>query len=363
MIKVTVQKNLIGLEDLLIGLGTVEQDRGPSSASPVTITRINGANLPYDADFSMQEKFDALQTQIDTLPEVVDGDGNMLTGLINSSASDLDLANRLWRKTISSSLAEIYYYNQLLFQYNPTAGNLIIPEDSDYIAADALVTAAFEAADEVLQDQIDALGTAAYLDVGTTANKVVQLTAAAKLPAIDGSLLTNLPSSSTGNIGAIEFVPYSTPDTNFMKCDGTAISRSTYATLFAKIGTNYGIGDGSTTFNLPELRGEFIRVWDDSRGIDIGRTIGSTQAASFASHDHGAGSLAASSGGAHTHTVPVGTNDSGSGGARTGPVTAGSLTTSSNGAHTHTISGSTSSSGSTETKPRNIALMAQIRVL
>lgn len=63
----------------------------------------------------------------------------------------------------------------------------------------------------------------------------------------------------------------------WLKADGTAVSRTTYADLFAAIGTTYGVGDGSTTFNLPELRGEFLRGLDDGRGIDAGRTLGTFQ--------------------------------------------------------------------------------------
>jgi microcystin-dependent protein len=44
-----------------------------------------------------------------------------------------------------------------------------------------------------------------------------------------------------------------TPPSGFLECDGTAVSRSTYAALFAVVGTTYGIGDGSTTFNVPNL--------------------------------------------------------------------------------------------------------------
>ena len=47
--------------------------------------------------------------------------------------------------------------------------------------------------------------------------------------------------------------------TGWHLCDGTAVSRTTYKDLFNVIGTNFGVGDGSTTFNLPELRGEFLR--------------------------------------------------------------------------------------------------------
>lgn len=54
-----------------------------------------------------------------------------------------------------------------------------------------------------------------------------------------------------------EIIPYvgSTPPENFLVCDGSAVSRSLYSDLFSVIGTTYGIGDGSTTFNLPNLSG------------------------------------------------------------------------------------------------------------
>lgn len=63
----------------------------------------------------------------------------------------------------------------------------------------------------------------------------------------------------------------------WLECNGAAISRATYGTLFASIGTNYGAGDGATTFNLPDLRGEFLRGADRGRGVDAGRAIGSAQ--------------------------------------------------------------------------------------
>ena len=63
----------------------------------------------------------------------------------------------------------------------------------------------------------------------------------------------------------------------WLKCDGEPVSRTEYAALFAAIGIVYGNGDDSTTFNLPDLRGEFIRGWDDGRGVDPGRELGSEQ--------------------------------------------------------------------------------------
>ena len=59
--------------------------------------------------------------------------------------------------------------------------------------------------------------------------------------------------------------------------DGSTISRTTYARLFAAIGTTYGAGNGTTTFALPDARGEFIRAMDNGRGVDPGRALGSAQ--------------------------------------------------------------------------------------
>ncbi len=77
--------------------------------------------------------------------------------------------------------------------------------------------------------------------------------------------------------GAVMYFAGQTAPTGWLKANGAAVSRSTYATLFAAIGTTYGAGDGSSTFNLPDLRAEFLRGWDDGRGIDSGRAFGSAQ--------------------------------------------------------------------------------------
>lgn len=77
--------------------------------------------------------------------------------------------------------------------------------------------------------------------------------------------------------GAIGCFAVQTPPAGWLKCDGRDVSRTTYAGLFTAIGTIYGAGDGTTTFALPDLRGEFIRGWDDGRGADAGRAFGSWQ--------------------------------------------------------------------------------------
>lgn len=77
--------------------------------------------------------------------------------------------------------------------------------------------------------------------------------------------------------GQIAYCAAGVIPSGWLECNGAAISRATYGTLFASIGTNYGAGDGATTFNLPDLRGEFLRGADRGRGIDAGRAIGSAQ--------------------------------------------------------------------------------------
>jgi microcystin-dependent protein len=97
--------------------------------------------------------------------------------------------------------------------------------------------------------------------------------------------------------------------TGWLLCDGTAVSRTTYSALFAVLGTAYGAGDGSTTFNLPDRRGKF--------GIGVNGTYtrgssgGSTTTSSAGSHDHtgnaGATTLSTSQIPAHTHTATTDT--------------------------------------------------------
>jgi phage-related tail fiber protein len=82
--------------------------------------------------------------------------------------------------------------------------------------------------------------------------------------------------------------------------NGAAVSRTTYAALFAAIGTTWGAGDGVSTFNLPDLRGAFMRAWDDSRGIDTGRVFASFQDSQNLTHSH----TVTDPGHTHAHTDP-----------------------------------------------------------
>lgn len=110
---------------------------------------------------------------------------------------------------------------------------------------------------------------------------------AAKLDAAAVSVL--MPSGS--------LMPYagSSAPTGYLLCDGAAISRSTYSALFALVGTTYGAGDGSSTFNIPDLRGRVIAGQDDMGGSSANRLTGLTGGVD--------GDVLGGSGGAETHTL------------------------------------------------------------
>lgn len=117
----------------------------------------------------------------------------------------------------------------------------------------------------------------------------------------------------------------------WLECRGQAVSRTTYAALFAAIGTTFGTGNGSSTFNLPNMRGQFVRGWNEtSSGLDSGRAFGSTQDSQNLQHNH---SASTGSAGNHSHSASTGSagNHSHSG------------TTASSGSHSH--SGSTNTTG------------------
>jgi len=86
--------------------------------------------------------------------------------------------------------------------------------------------------------------------------------------------------------GAIQLFAMNSIPSSWLECNGAAVSRTTYANLFAAIGTTYGVGNGTTTFNLPDLRGMFVRGLDNGRNADPGRTLGSQQLAANNPHTH-----------------------------------------------------------------------------
>jgi microcystin-dependent protein len=93
------------------------------------------------------------------------------------------------------------------------------------------------------------------------------------------------PEVQSALLGEIRYVCQANAPAGWLKANGVAISRTTYSALFGVVGTMFGPGNGSTTFNLPDLRGEFIRGLDDGRGVDAGRGLGSKQKGSLLGYD------------------------------------------------------------------------------
>lgn len=73
----------------------------------------------------------------------------------------------------------------------------------------------------------------------------------------------------------------------WLLCDGSAVSRTTYSTLFAVVGTTYGVGDGSTTFNIPDLQGRFPMGKGTHANVNaLGKNDGAAVADRQAKHKH-----------------------------------------------------------------------------
>ena len=87
-------------------------------------------------------------------------------------------------------------------------------------------------------------------------------------------------------IGTVVTYSVDTPPADYLECDGSEISRTTFAALFAVISDDWGVGDGATTFLIPDERGKIARGLDSGRGVDSGRAIGTNQAYANKSHNH-----------------------------------------------------------------------------
>lgn len=160
-------------------------------------------------------------------------------------------------------------------------------------------------------------------------------------------------------VGALmEFAGAAAPS-NFLACNGQAVSRTTYSALFGVIGTTYGAGNGATTFTLPQFNDGRFR-----RGVGgTAAAQGVEQAEMIGPHNHDA---TIASGGAHTHDLSLGGRygaNAGFIGPRWGAGDrssgSGSATTSSSGEHTHTAT--IANNSGTENRPRNSSALVCIK--
>jgi len=144
----------------------------------------------------------------------------------------------------------------------------------------------------------------------------------------DGANLTGIQGVNTGLI-----IPWSSGSvpSGFLECDGSAVSRSTYAALFAVVGTSYGVGDGSTTFNLPDLQDRVCQHKSPTKaqfstggantvassGNITGQSAGNTTLSTpqIPSHSHSMYAAGGMQGGPGTGSAPGETTSTGGGGA------------------------------------------------
>jgi microcystin-dependent protein len=207
------------------------------------------------------------------------------------------------------------------------------------------------------------------------------------LQVIDGGIQFNSSVPGGTPTGTVTAFAGTVAPSGWVLCNGGLYGRtsgdpSPQPNLFDVIGTTYGVGDSLTTFAVPDLRGMFVRGFDNGRGIDPLRAFGSQQADAFKSHNHSGNTglfnathTHAFSGTTgvdspdHTHTVQP--SNSGTGGlgvdGNTGGIYTGVRTGGASTRHTHTYSGTTSSGGTnhshtiasdgqTETRPVNVAM-------
>tara|TARA_A100000171_G_scaffold9557_1_gene7005 strand:+ start:1458 stop:2645 length:1188 start_codon:yes stop_codon:yes gene_type:complete len=138
-------------------------------------------------------------------------------------------------------------------------------------------------------------GNATFLsDVTVKGNVFVSSKVCASAFHGDGSNLTGITTFPTGGVIPFAGTSAGTP-TGFLLCHGQAVSRSTYSGLFSVITSIYGDGDGSSTFNIPDLRGRVVAGQDDMGGTSANRLTGQTGGVD--------GDTLGGSGGAETHTL------------------------------------------------------------
>jgi microcystin-dependent protein len=116
-------------------------------------------------------------------------------------------------------------------------------------------------------------------------NSTIKISPTSGLYVAGGTGTTNVFDSTP--VGTINWFADSVAPTGYLECNGDVFQQSLYPDLYAIIGKKFNIGgEATTSFRLPDLRGEFIRGWDHGKGVDTGRIFGSWQKGSIVGHDN-----------------------------------------------------------------------------
>lgn len=218
------------------------------------------------------------------------------------------------------------------------------------------------------------------------------------------------------HVGQIVYEPRTSVRAGYLKLNGAIVNRADYPALWAYAQASgalvtdavwssgsqgcFSSGDGASTFRIPELRGEFLRCWDDGRGVDASRAIGTFQDSQNRSHAHGASSAAVGdhahsawtdaqgfhghdvTDNGHDHAIPTysgwtsggqidGTANGGQVGDKRTGVSGSNISINGDGSHGHNVgiggagghahTITVNADGGNETRVRNVAMLAMIR--
>jgi microcystin-dependent protein len=214
--------------------------------------------------------------------------------------------------------------------YNWVSGETVTPTKLNTTAAPTVVVADNE------------VTTAKILDANVTNAKLASDIDASKLTTgtlpiariADGAIPAAKLSSGVGTpAGAVMPFAMNSAPAGWLAANGSAVNRTTYAALFSAIGTTYGVGDGSTTFTLPDLRGYFVRGSGTNSDGTAAGTFGARQADEFKSHTHNIQYYQSTGGGQAAASAQL----------------------------INSATGVTAAAGGTETRPKNIAMLYCIK--
>ena len=181
-------------------------------------------------------------TDPDSTPLVIDNVGNLGLGTTSpSQALDIDNGGKIQFSNLGSA--------RTVISADATESLIDVKDDRNFVVKTNSVTV-------ITANDANITTTVPVVLPGDPSNNLQ----ASSKQYVDASATTTLTTAAPP--GAITAFAASSPPTGWLTCDGSAVSRASYANLFAVIGTVWGVGDGSTTFNVPDLRGQFLRGYD-----------------------------------------------------------------------------------------------------
>ena len=206
----------------------------------------------FVSDGVLNEPANALQVSISGMVAKVKAGAGIVRGVMIANDSDLTLTIDT---TASSRIDRVVMG---VDQSAPSAGIYVLKGTDGTTTAPELANTSSKRELCLAEIMVTPNGVSSYSDT--------------RLTSLCG-VVRNLLGDARNIAGIIHAYAGSTAPDGYLMCDGSAVSRTTYAALFAAIGTTYGAGNGSTTFNLPDLQGRFPLGAGAGDGLTA-RTVG-----------------------------------------------------------------------------------------